>query len=200
MFIVAIDAGRGYSAVSRSVTIAARAAEQAGAMVHRISLADYRIRTCTGCKLCVTGEGCKIPDDLPYLISLIARADGVILGAPSSGKSNRRTMDAMLSRLATYFQDTSQPTLPGMHNVAQTPVARAAKRALIITAAESRSPIATFFGPKMGNVSVLRKTLSHSGIEPIGSVCVEEKLVEGKIGELYRSQAMSLGRILAGKI
>ena len=70
MRIVAIDASERRGVVTLSVEAAARAAEEAGATVERVRLADIDIRFCTGCAMCrVTGR-CKIDDDLPALADI----------------------------------------------------------------------------------------------------------------------------------
>lgn len=203
MEIVAIDAGRGYSTVSRSVRAAAQAAEKAGAHVRYIALDEYCILSCTGCKLCATGDGCKVQDDLPYLSNLIAQADGIILGTPSSGKSNTRHMNALLTRLRTYFQDPSQPQLPGMGLVEQSATARATRRAIIITTAQARTPIATLFSSKAaktGSIRELRQALASSGISAFGTIEVPAELEHGRTKSESLSRATSLGRMLAGRL
>ena len=83
MKIVAIDASPSRGVVSLTVEAAARSAERSEATVSRVRLAELRILSCTGCGMCRYGEGCKIGDDLPALVALIAGSDGVIIGLPA---------------------------------------------------------------------------------------------------------------------
>lgn len=201
MKIVAIDAGRGHCNVSRSVEVAAHSAELAGATVHRIKLSNLHIKSCTGCKLCLTGEGCKIHDDLTYLSDLIAESDGVIFGIPESRNRRNPQCNSMIDRLATYFSNHGQMKLPGFGDayVTQTPTARATKRAIIITANHYNLPIGAFFSRSRGTISELRSIFSQTRISPIGALEVTDKLKDGRLCDDVRDKAYSLGRILAGK-
>lgn len=201
MRIVAIDAGRGHCNVSRSVEVAARSAELAGASVTRVKLKDLHIKTCTGCKLCLTGDGCKIHDDLSYLSELIAKSDGVIFGIPESRNRRGAQCNSMIDRLATYFSSNGQMKLPGFgdDHIAQEPTARATKRAIIITANHYSLPIGAFFSRSRGTISELRSIFSGTKISPIGALEVTDKLKDGRLTDDVRDKAYSLGRILAGK-
>lgn len=201
MKIVAIDAGRGHCNVSRSVEVAAQAAEQAGAYVQRFNLRDLRIRPCTNCRLCVTGDGCKVHDDLEILSAAISQSNGVIFGIPDSRKRRARECNSMLDRLSSYFGDKGQLKLPGFTETAvpQVPLAQATKRAVIITATRSETPIATFFSTSRGTIRELRSTLAATSISPIGSLEVSDQLQNGRLTADVMSRATSLGRILAGR-
>lgn len=201
MRIVAIDAGRGHCNVSRSVEVAARSAEQAGAEVQRIKVQDLHIKSCTGCKLCVTGDGCKIRDDLQYVSEIIAQSDGVIFGIPDSRNRRSPRTNNLIDRLATYFSDKGQLKLPGMTdpNFGLPFDARATKRAIIITANHLRLPIGAFFSPSRGTIRELRSIFEGTQIAPIGSLEVPDTLHEGRLLSDVRDKAYSLGRILAGK-
>ena len=201
MRIVAIDAGRGHCNVSRSVEVAARSAELAGAHVQRIKLKDLHIKSCTGCKLCLTGDGCKIHDDLIYVSELIDNSDGVIFGIPESRNRRDAACNNLIDRLATYFSGNGQMKLPGFGDaqVMQEPVARATKRAIIITANHYSLPIGAFFSRSRGTISELRDIFAGSKISPIGALEVPDKLQDGRLTDDVRDKAYSLGRILAGK-
>lgn len=201
MKIVAIDAGRGHCNVSRSVEVASRSAELAGAEVTRIKLKDLRIQSCTGCKLCLTGDGCKIHDDLLYLSELIAASDGVIFGIPESRNKRGTQCNSMIDRLATYFSNHGQMKLPGYGDahVAQSSAVRATKRAIIITANHLNVPIGAFFSRSRGTISELRNIFSRTSIAPIGALEVTDKLKDGRLCDDVLDKASSLGRILAGK-
>lgn len=201
MRIVAIDAGRGHCNVSRSVEVAARSAELAGAEVQRIKVSDLHIKSCVGCKLCVTGDGCKIHDDLPYLSQLIAQSDGVIFGIPEARNRRGAQTNALIDRLATYFSDHGQMKLPGMGDpeLGLSSVASRTKRAVIITANHYHLPIGAFFSRSRGTIFELRAIFEGTKIAPIGALEVPDKLQDGRLLDDVRDKAYSLGRILAGK-
>jgi len=199
---VAIDASPTRGVISLSVEEAARAAEAAGAQVFRIRLASLRIHGCTGCGWChLTGE-CKIPDDLPRLAQEIDGADGVIFGLPSYFRKPDPNTEAMLARISRFFPDDHQLTLPGVsrRDVPAAPSARAAKRAVIITACRAPEPLATFFGYTTGPIRELRGALDGGGIRTVGSLALTGGWVRDSFDEWERDKASSLGRMLAGKI
>jgi hypothetical protein len=190
--------------VSRSVELAASAAESAGATVERVRLAELDIRFCTGCKMCRLTGACKIDDDLPALTERIAACDGVIFGTPAYFRKADRALQAVLDRLASFFPDDGQLRLPGFseRDVPRTVTARAARRAVIITACNAPEPMATFFGYTTGPIRELRQALGSGGIRTVGSLAVSGSWRgrEPQLDEWECDKARSLGRVLAGKI
>lgn len=202
MRIIAIDAGPQHTAVSTSVETAAAAAAAAGADVERVRLDDLRILTCTGCTMCRITGACKIEDDLPHLVERIVSADGVILGTPSYFRRPEGVTAAFLERLSSYFASGGQMHLPGIgpREVPRLPVARDARRAVIITACAAPEPLATFFGYTTGPIRHLREALGTGGIRTVGSLAVTDTWRHPEVHEWECDKARSLGRILAGKI
>lgn len=202
MKIIAIDAGIAHSIVSRSVECAAVAAETAGADVRRVRLSALNIYSCTGCRMCSLTGACKITDDLVSLAESIAEADGVIFGVPSYFRRAEPAMQALLDRLASYFSDDGQLRLPGFseREVPSTPVARATRRAIVITATAAPEPMATFFGYTTGPIRELRSALGHGGIRLVGSLAVAGTWSRPALDEWERDKAASLGHLIAGKV
>jgi hypothetical protein len=200
--IVAIDASPRRGVVSRSVEVAARAAESAGATVERVRLADFDIRFCTGCKMCRLTGACKIDDDLPSIAGLISDSDGVIFGVPAYFRKADRQLQAVLDRLSSFFPDDGQLRLPGFSesDLPRSHSARAAKRAVIITVSTAPEPIATFFGYTTGPIRELREALGSGGIRTVGSMAVAGTKSRLELEEWESDKAASLGRVLAGKI
>jgi hypothetical protein len=188
--------------VSRSVEVAARAAETAGANVERVRLADFDIRFCTGCKMCRLTGACKIDDDLPSIAEKITEADGVIFGVPAYFRKAERPLQAVLDRLASFFPDDGQLRLPGFseNEVPRSAPARAAKRAVIITVSAAPEPVATFFGYTTGPIRELREALGSGGIRTVGSLAVTGTKSRTELDVWDSDKAASLGRVLAGKI
>jgi hypothetical protein len=201
--IIAIDASPRRGIVSRSVELAAISAESAGATVERVRLGDLDVRFCTGCKMCRLTGACKVDDDLPGLAEKIAASDGVIFGVPSYFRRADRPLKAILDRLSSFFPDDGQLRLPGFSEteVPRNRTARAAKRAVIITACSAPEPIATFFGYTTGPIRELRQALGRSGgIRTVGSLAVAGTWSRPELDEWECDKARSLGRVLAGKI
>ncbi len=202
MRIIAIDASPARSVVSISVEAAARSAEAAGATVERIRLADLEIRSCTGCGMCRYTGACKIPDDIPALAEHIAESDGVIFGMPSYFRRPDAVTASMVHRITRFFPDSGQLTIPGLgrREVPPAPHARAAKRAVIITACRAPEPLATFFGYTTGPIRELRHALDSGGIRTVGSLALTGGWNRQSFDEWEQEKASSLGRIVAGKI
>ena len=204
MRILAVDASAGRGVVSRSIEEATQAAQEAGAAVELVRLADLDIRFCTNCGMCKVTGVCKIDDDLPRLAERIAAADGVIFGVPSYFRKADRPVQAILDRLASYFADDGQLRLPGFSEaeVPSTPTARAVRRAIIFTACSQPHAVATFFGFNTGPITDLRKALHTGGIKTIGSLAVNGTWLDRQphLDQAECDKARSLGRVLAGSV
>lgn len=202
MRIIAIDASRTRGVVSRSLELAARSAEAAGADVERVRLSDLDVRYCTGCRMCRLTGACKIDDDLPALAEKVAASDGVLFGVPSYFRKADRQVQAILDRLATFFGDDGQLRLPGFseRDVPRSPVARGARRAVIVTACKAPEPMATFFGYTTGPIRELRRAFGSGGIRTVGSLAVAGTWTRPELDDWECDKARSLGRVLAGKI
>jgi hypothetical protein len=200
--ILAIDASPTRGVISLSVEEAAAAAQAAGAEVTRVRLAALKVHSCTGCGWCRYTGACKIPDDLPALAEQIDSADGVIFGLPSYFRRPDEMTQAIVERLKRFFPQSGQLVLPGVgrRDVPPAPVARAAKRAVIITACKAPEPIATFFGYTTGPIRELRHALQGGGIKTVGSLALTGGWGRSSFDEWERDKASSLGRMLAGKI
>lgn len=152
--------------------------------------------------MCRYTGACKIQDDIPDLADRIAAADGVIFGIPSYFRRPDAVTEAMVHRIGSFFPDDRQLTIPGLsrRDVPQVPHARAAKRAVIITACRAPEPLATFFGYTTGPIRELRRSLDLSGIRTVGSLALTGGWSRSSFDEWEQDKASSLGRIVAGKI
>ncbi len=70
-----------------------------------VSLSDYDIGVCRGCKTCFEKgeERCPLHDDRDVLIDKIAASDGVVFAAPSYSFQVAATMKIFLDRLGYLF-------------------------------------------------------------------------------------------------
>ena len=202
MKIVAIDASPVRGIISLSVEEAARAAQTAGADLLRVRLADLHILSCSGCRMCHFTGTCKIADDLPPLAEAIDEADGVIFGLPAYFRRPDDVTQTILARIQRFFPDDRQLVLPGVSRREAPPIqaARAAKRAVIITACSAPEPLATFFGYTTGPIRELRRALDIGGIRTVGSLAITGGWGRHSFDEWERDKASSLGRMLAGRI
>lgn len=201
MRIVAIDASPHPGIVSRSVEQTARAAEDVGAEVVRVRLAHLSIHSCIGCGWCRYNGVCKLEDDIPNLAEEIDRADGVIFGLPGYFRKPDPNTEAVIARVQRFFPEDRQMVLPGVdYEPVPARRARAAKRAVIITACRTPEPLATFFGYTTGPIRELRRALNLGGIRTVGSLAIAGTWAREPFDEWERDKAASLGRMLAGKV
>lgn len=152
--------------------------------------------------MCSFTGSCKIDDDLVRLAERIAEADGVIVGIPAYFRKAEPAVRALLDRLSSYFSDDGQLRLPGFSEteIPSSHVARAAKRAIVITATTAPEPIATFFGYTTGPIRELRSALSDGGIRLVGSLAVAGTWSRPALDEWERDKATSLGHLIAGRV
>jgi len=61
---------------------ALKAAEQEGAETELVSLVDFTLKACDGCRACFETRNCVIRDVVEKLFGKIAEADGMIVGSP----------------------------------------------------------------------------------------------------------------------
>jgi len=59
-----------------------KAAKSAGATTEIISLSDYKLAPCNGCRTCFDTKNCAIKDDGEKLFRKVAEADALVLGSP----------------------------------------------------------------------------------------------------------------------
>jgi len=208
MKIVAIDTSRGNLALSRTLLATGAAAEDAGAEVTYLRLSDYRIMTCLSCKLCVMGEGCKMQDDLPELLDLIAEANGIIITASDDRASSAKSLNTLLARFRTSFQDgdNHQPQLPGFGNPNNylSKIARDTKRAIIITGSVNEGSLGAYFAPNVlhgAQVRRIRRSLAACNINAVGSMAIKRgNLKNDDLCSESKTRARSMGRLIVGKV
>ncbi len=69
------------------VRAALKGAEEQGATVSEIFLAEHNLRFCTGCLACTAKGVCPLPDDFESLRKIVYEADGLIVGSPTYASS-----------------------------------------------------------------------------------------------------------------
>ena len=74
------------------------AAEQAGAVVTRLSLSDYEIKPCLACDTCHKTGRCAQQDDFEKVKATLQNADGIVLASPNYISNVSAQMKALLDR------------------------------------------------------------------------------------------------------
>lgn len=91
-----------------------KGAQQAGADIEEIFLADYKIEFCKGCisknvtSHCMANGKCNINDDVNMLKEKLYAADGIVLASPSYGMmETARMKNFLVDRIGMYTAYTS---------------------------------------------------------------------------------------------
>ncbi len=86
---------------------ALKAAQNQGAEVEEIFLAEHDLRFCQGCFQCMATGKCPLPDNLETLKEKVFSADGIIMGSPTYGLEPNGIMKNFLDRIGMYSAYTS---------------------------------------------------------------------------------------------
>lgn len=81
---------------------ALKGAEEEGAAVKEIFLAEHKLHFCTGCLNCTAKGKCPLPDDFEEIRKIIYEADGIILGSPTYATEHNAIMKCFIERLGPY--------------------------------------------------------------------------------------------------
>jgi multimeric flavodoxin WrbA len=86
---------------------ALKGAEERGAHVSEIFLAEHGLGFCTGCLQCSARGNCLLPDDFESLRKAVYEADGLIIGSPTYGATFNAILKNFYERLGMYTLLTS---------------------------------------------------------------------------------------------
>ncbi|MGD2201207.1 MAG: flavodoxin family protein [Candidatus Bathyarchaeota archaeon] len=92
---------------AKLLEVALKAAEESGADIEVLSLADVDILPCTGCNTCIRERRCSQDgeDDMPSVKERLLDADGLILAAPSYFGGVPGVMKNMMDRSRSLKMD-----------------------------------------------------------------------------------------------
>ncbi|MBI4650058.1 flavodoxin family protein, partial [Candidatus Desantisbacteria bacterium] len=74
-----------------------------GAVVEKIRLIERKITPCNECLHCAKHEECIIQDDMQYLYSALALADGVVISSPVFFMGPPSHLKAMIDRCQMFW-------------------------------------------------------------------------------------------------
>ncbi|WXG43742.1 MAG: flavodoxin family protein [Promethearchaeati archaeon SRVP18_Atabeyarchaeia-1] len=86
-----------------------KSAEQDGAEIEAIRLAEYSLKPCDACMVCRKTKKCKIDDDGEKLFNKISEADGVVLATPVYFGSCSPQMKIFVDRMGYMAKALGQP-------------------------------------------------------------------------------------------
>ena len=86
---------------------ALKGAEEVGAVVTEVVLAQYQINFCQGCLRCMAAGRCPAGDDFEAIRKQLADAHGIILSSPTYGAAPSARMKNVFDRLGLFEYFTS---------------------------------------------------------------------------------------------
>lgn len=170
------------------------AAEEAGAEVSKIYLADRNIEFCLNCRRCTQAEGkqrghCVQNDDMAALLDEIESADGLILGSPTNFFTVTALTKRFVERLVCYVYWPWGARAPRMRNKERN------KKALLVISGAMPAFIARLF---TGTLRVLKSAAAALGARPVGTLIIGQVAQQEK--EQLPRRALSRARRLGRKL
>ena len=181
--------------VDRLVGETLAAAEAAGAMTHKIYLADAHIEFCRNCRRCAQDPGtepgrCVITDDVAAILEEWKGCTGLVFGAPVNFYNLTALARKFMERLICFGYWPWGQGAPKWRSE------KREKKAVLITATGMPSILGRLF---TGSPRALRLTAKTMGAEPIQTIfagMIAQKESVELSGRLIR-QARAAGRRLA---
>lgn len=174
------------------------AAEEAGAEVAKIYLADRQIDFCLNCRRCTQAEGrqrgrCVQDDDMAALLDEIEAADGLILGSPINFFTVTALTKRFVERLVCYA------FWPWGARAPRTRDGNRDKKALLVISCAMPGFLARHF---TGALRVLKSAATALGARPVGTLIIGQVAQQERepLPRRARFRARRLGRKLADVI
>ena len=152
--------------IDKLVTHVLAGAEQAGATTSKVYLLDKQIEFCTNCRQCTQGAGetpgrCVLDDDMADLLEQVARADGLVLGAPVNFFNINALTRRFMERLVCFAYWPWGQAGPSYRVKSPT------KKAVLVTSSAMPAVMGRVF---TGAPRALRLTARTMGAKPIATV------------------------------
>ena len=149
--------------VAGMLEVVRREAESRGAETAWADAGGLSVAPCRGCMACRTRGECVLPaDDAQRVLSLMRRADAIVVGAPCYWGNMPGQLKVLFDRIVYGMMGESRRGLPRpLHK---------GKRAIIVTTCTTPWPFNVLFGQSAGAVRALREILRYSGFRIIGTV------------------------------
>ncbi len=155
-----------------------RAAEQAGYTISKVNLYKKQIAFCTGCRTCLTSGECVQKDDIREIVSLLRKADVVILAAPVYWANVPAPVKNLFDRLlGTAMEETSTFPKPRLRG----------KKYMLLTACNTPAPFSWICGQSRGAIKNMDEFFKTAGLKSIGKItCTNTGKRENIPTHIYR--------------
>lgn len=148
--------------IARLLDAVRQIAEQNGANVTTLHIADLHIQSCTGCMACRTRRECVLPvDDSIRVLQQIKECDALVVGAPCYWGNMPGTLKVFFDRLVYGMMGESPRGIP-------VPFLRG-KQAMIIATCTTPFPFNVWFRQSRGTVRAIREILKWSGFRIVAT-------------------------------
>jgi NAD(P)H-dependent FMN reductase len=143
-------------------------ARENGAETSKVYLLDKHIEFCTNCRSCSQLAGpergkCVLQDDMESILTQIAEADTLVLGAPVNCGNVTAIFRRFMERLVGYTYWPWNTPAPSVRT--KTPT----RKVVLVTS----SAMPGFFVPfATGAIRALKMTAKLLGARPVGTLCV----------------------------
>jgi multimeric flavodoxin WrbA len=180
--------------IDSAVDVMLAAAEQTGAQVSKIYLADRNIEFCLNCRRCTQAEGkergrCVQNDDMAALLDEVESADGLILGSPVNFFTVTALTKRFVERLVCYAYWPWGARIPRMRS------RRRDKKALLVISCAMPGFLARLF---TGTLRVLKSAATALGARPVGTLIIGQ--VARREKERLPRRALERARRLGNKL
>ncbi len=180
--------------IDSAVDVMLAAAEESGAQVSKIYLADRNIEFCLNCRRCTQAEGeergrCVHDDDMAALLDEIEAADGLILGSPVNFFTVTALTKRFVERLVCYVYWPWGARAPRMRSK------RRDKKALLVISCAMPGFLARLF---TGTLRVLKSAAAALGARPVGTLIIGQVAQREK--ERLPRRAQSRARRLGSRL
>lgn len=157
-------------------------AEEAGALVERVFLADLDIAPCDGCGSCKHSGICVLDDDMTPLYEKLLESDGWVLGTPVYCWGPSAQMKAFIDRWYAFCHDAYRWRVKG-------------KWAVLVSPFADESPSTTAYLEGM-----LTELFNFLEMEFVGKVTVPSVSEKGEVlgHPAALDQAYKMGKVIGG--
>lgn len=152
-----------------------------------ININSLNIKPCISCLKCRPNSECALPlDDGHKVAKMIYNADAIVMGSPTYFGNITGPLKTLIDRSLTAFEEIAANGLEmpkPLHN---------GKKAAIVTACSSPSPISLLPTQGTGALSAMQIVTNAGGYELVGSILIDGSASLKEIPEKIKEQAKDI--------
>ncbi len=162
MIIIINGSPRPGGLIDQSLSLIGRTLEATGRNVCHIRIDELRVTPCRGCMSCRQTGRCTLPpDDSRRVVSLLAEAEALVIGAPCYWGNIPGQLKVLFDRMVyALMADGSGLSPKPLHR---------GKRALLLSTSTTPFPLNILFHQSHGAIRALKEILRWSGFRIAGT-------------------------------